>query len=465
MATLAPFNATLPSTVGGGASVSVESRYPFEEDATVHVAVPPGFATTAHVRIPGWAVGATVNGATAPNGTLVAVACAAGKTRIAVHLPMAIRVERGWGVLGESAASPVAYDPKKSRTEPVDVPCETSSDWELQGGAALASSRTSGAQDIRSGGPGDVAWLVNRHPIWGLSHNLTELHASLSYAAGYTPPAGVRKLGATVSLHVLDLATKVDLSGALLTWPPLEQYSWDQWRGYSPPLRASVSHLAIANARPLVLALRVVNHERNVQMPLPSLALSLRWSADATDVPPSPVTNVSWSPAADAAVVRRGPLLFALHPSERVRVVRSYEEKLPARPLAVDYEISTDDHWAFALELAPLTEAAASIVAGMRFDPKPSSRWSEARPFSTDEYPFSIVARACALANTTWGYYPGTKITAQPPPSPLNRTAAACDDAGRTVSIRLVPFGGTNVRIAVFPWLLPRAGGPAAAVA
>ena len=66
--------------------------------------MPPGFAMTAHVRIPGWAVGATVNGAAATNGTLVAAACAAGKTCVAVHLLTTIRVEHGWGVLGEPAA-------------------------------------------------------------------------------------------------------------------------------------------------------------------------------------------------------------------------------------------------------------------------------------------------------------------------------------------------------------------------
>merc|ERR1719375_1532232 len=38
--------------------------------------------------------------------------------------------------------------------------------------------------------------------------------------------------------------------------------------------------------------------------------------------------------------VTRGPLVFALHPKENKKVVRSYENFPPARPLAVDYEIA-----------------------------------------------------------------------------------------------------------------------------
>ena len=73
-------------------------------------------------------------------------------------------------------------------------------------------------------------------------------------------------------------------------------------------------------------------------------------------------------------------------------------------------------------------------------------------PFDTSEYPFSVVVSARPLPNRTWGYYGASKITAQPPPSPLNCTAGAAD-CGARQSVRLVPFGATNIRISVFPWV------------
>lgn len=60
----APAAAKLPS----GATVEVDTTYPFGDDATVTVRAAAG--TPVYLRIPGWAVKATVNGAAAANGTL-----------------------------------------------------------------------------------------------------------------------------------------------------------------------------------------------------------------------------------------------------------------------------------------------------------------------------------------------------------------------------------------------------------
>jgi len=60
----APAAAKLPS----GATVEVDTTYPFGDDATVTVRAVAG--TPVYLRIPGWAVKATVNGAAAANGTL-----------------------------------------------------------------------------------------------------------------------------------------------------------------------------------------------------------------------------------------------------------------------------------------------------------------------------------------------------------------------------------------------------------
>ena len=440
VASLLPLEATLPAAVGGGARVRIESSYPFGDEASVEVTVDPGHNVTAHIRIPRWASGASVGGAPARNGTLHAVDCAEGVTRIAIVLPMRLRVERGWGVHEQPAAAPVVFNASAGAAA---VPAADEGDWELQGGATLVGSREAGEMDVRSGNPGEVSWLVNRHPIYGVSHALAAANASFRYAAGYTPPAGGRALGALVSLHVLDMETRADLGGALIQWPSLDNYSFDNYHGYSPPMPRRRSRLSVANAKPVLLALRIDNRQRNVQLPLASLRLSVRWAPTPSSTPPTPVSNYT-SPAANAAVVRRGPLLLALHPDEDVRTVREYPATLPrTRHLAVDYEISTRGHWAYALVLATDGE-------GLAFDPTPSAGWSLARPFATDQYPFSALASARRLGNGTWGYWEGSAITAQPPASPLDCAAADC---GTVETIRLVPFGATNIRISVFPWV------------
>ena len=107
--------------------------------------------------------------------------------------------------------------------------------------------------------------------------------------------------------------------------------------------------------------------------------------------------------------------------------------------------METDDPWSYAL-LLPAERPEAALT----FSPAPSAGWSTARAFDTEEYPFSIAARARRVGS--WGYWEGSKITDQPPPSPINCSAAAaqCEEE---VQIQLVPFGATNLRIAVFPWV------------
>lgn len=231
------------------------------------------------------------------------------------------------------------------------------------------------------------------------------------------------------------------------------------------------------------VALRIDNRDRNVQIPLRSLTLSLQWSAAPTPgVTPTPISK--WfTPPADAAVVRRGPLLYALHPKEEFKQVKDYYHTLPVRRNAVDWEISTKEPWAYSLAIAGgamageagaagvasadgMVEGGAGVERGraeggraadglapaavaartlMTFDATPSKGWSILRPFDSEEYPFSILATARQLPEESWGYWAGSKITAQPPPSPVNAT-------GPSVKIRLVPFGGTNIRISVMPW-------------
>jgi len=90
---------TLPSS-GAAASIVVNTSYPFGDVATVTVAAPVG--TPVRLRIPGWAVGATVavNGgapAAAANGTFFLVAQPSPNATFAVDFAPAVRVEAYFG--------------------------------------------------------------------------------------------------------------------------------------------------------------------------------------------------------------------------------------------------------------------------------------------------------------------------------------------------------------------------------
>ena len=75
-------------------------------------------------------------------------------------------------------------------------------------------------------------------------------------------------------------------------------------------------------------------------------------------------------------------------------------------------------------------------------------------PFSTTQYPFYVEVKARRLP--AWGYWENSKITAAVPPSPVDCSggdgASPSSPCGATETLKLVPFGGTNIRMAVLPW-------------
>ena len=82
-------------TTADGAQVNVDTDYPFGDTATVTVTPAPARAVPVLLRIPGWAVAATVNGEATVNGTMWRGAAPAGR-RTAFHVDFApsVRVER-----------------------------------------------------------------------------------------------------------------------------------------------------------------------------------------------------------------------------------------------------------------------------------------------------------------------------------------------------------------------------------
>jgi hypothetical protein len=204
----------------------------------------------------------------------------------------------------------------------------------------------------------------------------------------------------------------------------------------------------------------VHNNQRNLNLELDTLNgfdVRVEWSTEVgpdPPVPPSPYLHT----ATNGVSITRGALVFALHPTELRTVTKDYNTDLPTRSKAVDLEIGTNDTWNYALVLPEggdeSSQAEAEVArktARPTFDATPSSGWTEAFPFDdSGEYPFSIKVQAKQLA--AWGYWEGSMITAIPPSSPINCTSIDGGCAAAT-EITLVPFGGTNIRLSVFPWM------------
>ena len=106
IAIIAPVVAKLPK-----ATVEVVTDYPFGDTVAIAVDLSSGTNekntaaadTPVHIRIPGWATKATVDGSPAANGTLHSVMAKAGsKSTIKVDFSPEVRVETGWGSHGVS---------------------------------------------------------------------------------------------------------------------------------------------------------------------------------------------------------------------------------------------------------------------------------------------------------------------------------------------------------------------------
>ena len=175
----------------------------------------------------------------------------------------------------------------------------------------------------------------------------------------------------------------------------------------------------------------------------------------AVDLKPEVVVEEGWGSLDGAGVggvaVTRGPLVFALHPREN-RTVKRYYNTTPAwiGQRAPDYIINTTDRWNYAIDVG---EKAT-------FDAKQGGNWSIGFPFddANGNFPFSV--HVTGRRAQAWGYWRGSLITAPPPASPLPCNATSC---GPPTPLRLVPFGSTNLRIAVFPFVGSKPATPAQA--
>ena len=141
-----------------------------------------------------------------------------------------------------------------------------------------ADARCSG-NNIRSGNPGGVGVIMSRYGLDFKGHTLDSVGLGFRYAAGYTPPAGQTKIASNLTVQLRDSAGAV--LKTLLQSPPLGNYSYDAFAGYSP-IVGGEWYAGLRSEGKVFITLVVFNNERNVQLALDDLEggfnVSLRWA-------------------------------------------------------------------------------------------------------------------------------------------------------------------------------------------
>ena len=219
----------------------------------------------------------------------------------------AIAVNQRWaghpGLLVENIlAPPTPYDPSGAA-----VPSSSAGDFDALDGASVgrgpADAKSSGAANLRTGGPGQVSTILIGTGLVGSGHTIDSLSMSFRYSAGYTGPGKP----ATVSVVLLD--SNFQMLKTIYTSKPLGNYSYDHFTGYSPPIQVHATGIGLSNDAMVVLALKVTNNQRNLQIPVDDLAsgfnIRVGWAAATASVnaPTAAVKAVGMVEAAAAPVV------------------------------------------------------------------------------------------------------------------------------------------------------------------
>lgn len=153
--------------------------------------------------------------------------------------------------------------------------------WDAYGGASITANGPD--VNIRSGDPGDVGTAAYTATLRAPGHKVTGLALNFSYVAGY---GGDGAPGGAV-LSVVALAPGPCGGGAapgpplatLYTSAPLEHYPFDSNpRGYSPanPVVLPRGAFSLDASSGVVLAFRITNNQRNIQLKLP-LPVTVWW--------------------------------------------------------------------------------------------------------------------------------------------------------------------------------------------
>lgn len=234
----------------------------------------------------------------------------------------AIAVNQAWAGHPGGLVETIYLPPQPYTPGGVTVPSSSEADFTLWGGASIttdhADAATSGGSSIRSGGPGQTSVVEIGTGLVGNGHRLSAVSLQFRYTAGYTPALGQTKLAPVVSVLLLDLKSRAVVA-TLLTTPPLGEYSWDNFKGHSPPIEVKAKGLEVPNNATLVLAFKIVNNDRNLQIPVDDLAsgfaIKVAWEDHKTTA------------AAEAAPASHGPA-FRMVPPAVVDFGPSEEGKL-----------------------------------------------------------------------------------------------------------------------------------------
>lgn len=187
----------------------------------------------------------------------------------------AIAVNQAWAGHPGWLADTVYLPPVPFAPGGVVIPSASEADFVLSNGADIRGDHkdaaTSGNSAIRSGGPGKTSLVEIGSGLIGYGHRLKAVSLQFRYTAGYTPAAGQVKKASTVSVLLLNCRSKAVVA-TLLTTPPLGEYSYDHYTGHSPPIKIELDGLEVPNDEALVLALRITNNDRNLQIPIDDLA-------------------------------------------------------------------------------------------------------------------------------------------------------------------------------------------------
>lgn len=445
VAILAPASAVTPR----GDKVNVTTLYPFGDLVTVTCQPAPGHDLSVAIRVPGWAVQArlSVNNnppRSVPHGQMVSTPCVPGPDGTAtmqLFLDPQITLETGWGDPGATVTN-VSFAPQG-----VHVPANVTADidtYTFTGGAGQGESKMAGSVDIRSGNPSENTTATPLLAIRGNGHALDTVSFSFRYVAGYTPPAGQTAVASTMTAVLVDSASGAVLA-TLYESGPLDKYSFDDFTSYSPPIPVSRSGLALPDTE-VALQLLFTNNQRNLQIllePGVGLGLFVSWSGTAkapsvggADTPRAvrSAAGPVWPAPTNAAVVVRGPLVFALQLEQQAEVVNTWS---PFNNTDVD--LSTNTPWNYALAIA------YNMTYQTLADPGP-------QPWSLTNVPAVIQARAALLP----AWQEETNAAAEPPASPImpctEQPSSPLCTKGTTVPITLVPFGSTNLRVGAMPW-------------
>ena len=177
-------------------------------------------------------------------------------------------------------------DPDSIYYPQVHVPSTRVTDYRLWGAAGMGKARTDSrcsTTNFRSGNPGTIGWIGVAHGIALSNHKLDAVSLAFRYIAGYTPSPGEHKRASTVSVELIDAHGK--LIRALWESPPLGNYSYDSFHGFSPLVLVETRGLGLNFNGTATIALKVVNNERNLQIPLDDraggMSVTLGWVLEA----------------------------------------------------------------------------------------------------------------------------------------------------------------------------------------